>query len=374
MVKLNSNKILARIYLLVVAVISTFAGPVGAIESSEGTLIVTKVEDGFDEPWALGFLPDGGFLVTERAGDLWLVNGGHRSRVRGVPDVVAKGQGGLLDILVPRDFATSREIYLTYSKRQPNGIGTALGRGTLTRDGRRLTGFETIFEMTPSSGGGRHFGSRLVEAPDGLIFMTIGERGDRPAAQDTMRHNGSILRVTRDGLWAPGNPFAGPQDGLPEIWSFGHRNPQGMALDLQGNLLAVEHGARGGDEVNRIRKGANYGWPVIAYGRHYSGGSIGEGTHKEGMEQPDYYWDPSIAPSGMMVYSGKLWPKWRGDIFVGSLKFDYISRLTNTAQIREVERLSGDQTGRVRDVREAPDGTIWFLSVIDGAVYRISPN
>ena len=225
--------------------------------------------------------------------------------------------------------------------------------------------------MDPGSRGGRHFGSRLVEAGDGTLFLTIGDRGDRPSAQDLDVENGSVLRITKDGQIPAGNPFVGQAGAQPEIWSYGHRNPQGAASDLEGNLWVVEHGARGGDEVNRVRKGANYGWPVISYGRHYSGLKIGEGTQKEGMEQPEYYWDPSIAPSGMMIYSGALWPEWRGSIFVGSLKFDRISRLSGDPLVEEV--LETEETVRVRDVREGPDGAIWFLSVGEGALFRVSP-
>ena len=193
--------------------------------------------------------------------------------------------------------------------------------------------------MRPGSSGGRHFGSRLVEAPDGALFVTVGERGDRPSAQDLSRENGSVLRIARDGSVPPGNPFAARADARPEIWSYGHRNPQGAALDLSGQLWVVEHGARGGDEINRITPGANYGWPVISYGTHYSGAKIGEGTSTPGMEQPAYYWDPSIAPSGMMIYSGALWPDWRGDIFVGSLKFDHIAQLSGDP-LREVRQIA----------------------------------
>ncbi len=335
---------------------------------------IEKVTDGLDEPWAIGFLPDGDFLVSEREGVLKHVHrDGHVVQVSGVPKVHAEGQGGLLDVVVARDFAQTREIFLSYSIRQGRGSGTALAVARLDRSGKGLRNLRVLFEMSRGSSGGRHFGSRIVEAADGMLFLTIGERGDRPAAQDLGRHNGSIIRIHRDGSVPADNPFAGRADALPELWSYGHRNPQGMALDLNGQLWAVEHGARGGDEVNIIQKGANYGWPVIAYGRHYSGFQIGEGTHKDGMAQPAYYWDPSIAPSGMMIYSGKLWPEWRGHMFVGSLKFDYISRLAG-APLREIEQIKTPQTGRVRDVREAPDGSIWFLSVNDGAVYRIIPQ
>ncbi len=244
--------------------------------------------------------------------------------------------------------------------------------GRLSEDGTRLESLRDIFESLPGARGGRHFGSRVVDAEDGTLFLTTGDRGDRPSAQDRSTHNGSIIRINRDGSVPADNPFVGQTGVLPEIWSFGHRNPQGLGLDLHGELWISEHGARGGDEVNHIRKGANFGWPVISYGRHYSGLPIGEGTKKPGMEQPEFYWDPSMAPSGLRVYSGKLWPEWRGNIFVGSLKFNYISRLGGTP-LREIEQIKTQQTRRVRDVIEAPDGSIWFISVARGAVYRMIP-
>lgn len=344
-----------------------------ALDTSAGTMTVTPVATGLTEPWSIGFLPGGGVLVTERDGRLLLLDGGQASAVRGVPEVAVNGQGGLLDVMVPRDFAQRREVFLSFAKSQGRGAGTALAVGRLSHDGNRLEDVRTIFEIAPGSSGGRHFGSRIVEAPDGTIFLTVGDRGDDSSAQDLTRHNGSVIRLNRDGSVPADNPFVGQASARPEIWSYGHRNPQGATLDLQGNLWVNEHGARGGDEVNRVTRGANYGWPVISYGRHYSGLRIGEGTEKEGMEQPAFYWDPSIAPSGMMVYSGALWPGWRGDFFVGSLKFDYIARLDGET-LREVEQIEGSETVRVRDIREAPDGSIWFLSVGEGAVYRMTPD
>ncbi len=229
--------------------------------------------------------------------------------------------------------------------------------------------------MAPGSSGGRHFGSRIVEASDGTLFLTIGDRGDRPAAQDRANHVGTIIRVARDGSVPADNPFVGQSGIRPEIWSYGHRNPQGAGLDAAGTLWTAEHGARGGDEVNLIRKGANYGWPVISYGRHYSGGKIGTGTSQTGMEQPAHYWDPSIAPSGLLVYTGDMFADWKGDMFVGSLKFDYISRLDITGETaREIGQIKSPETERVRDILQAPDGSIWFLSVGNGALYRISAN
>lgn len=337
------------------------------------TYDIQKMASGFDTPWAVDILPDGSFLVTERDGALIHIAQGRRTSLRGVPRVVASGQGGLLDVTVARDFAQSRELFLTFSKRQGGGgSGTALAVAKLDQDGTRLRDVRIIFESAPGGRGGRHFGSRVIEAQDGTLFVTIGDRGDRPSAQDRRSHNGSIVRINRDGSIPADNPFVGHAEHLPEIWSYGHRNPQGAALDRRGRLWIAEHGARGGDEVNLIEKGANYGWPIISYGRHYSGAKIGEGTARAGMKQPEHYWDPSIAPSGLLVYSGKLNPEWRGDIFVGSLKFDYLARLDGTP-LREVEQISRPETERVRDVIEAPDGAIWFISVGQGAVFRLTP-
>ncbi len=329
------------------------------------------VASGFDTPWAFGFLPDGATLVTERDGRLWHLSDANRVEVSGLPEIEADGQGGLLDVLIPRDFAKTRQVYLTYVVKQGRrGSGTALMRGELSSDGQRLDKVQTLFEMSKGSSGGRHFGSRLVEAPDGSLLMTLGDRADRDSAQDLSRHNGSILRFDRNGEPLANNPFFDTHDALPEIWSYGHRNPQGLAIDPEGQLWAVEHGARGGDELNKLRPGANYGWPVISYGVHYSGFKIGEGQEKDGMEQPEHYWDPSIAPSGLAFHDGRGNPDWKGDAFVGSLKFDYIARMSGTP-MHEVEQISGSETERVRDVRQGPDGAIWFLSVGNGALYRI---
>lgn len=346
--------------------------PAQALDSSMGRLSVTRMVAGLTEPWAIGFLPDGGVLITERGGRLLHGSGGEMREVAGVPEVAARGQGGLLDVLVARDFAASREIFLTFAKPQPGGAGTAVARARLAPDGARLEDLRVIFELAPGSSGGRHFGSRLVEARDGTLLVTIGDRGDGPSAQDLSNQNGTVIRIHRDGSVPADNPLVGRPGVRPEIWSWGHRNAQGAALDEAGVLWLAEHGARGGDEINRVQRGANYGWPVIAYGRHYSGARIGEGAQKAGMEQPAYYWDPSIAPSGMMIYSGTLWPQWRGHVFVGSLKFGMIARLAGSP-LAEVERLRSPESARVRDIREAPDGSIWFLSVTNGAAYRITP-
>lgn len=357
-------------FLIALLTALTLSVPAQALDTSAGTLKVTAVAQGLNAPWSFGFLPDGSILVTERDGRLLLLRDGRATPVSNLPDIKVTGQGGLLDVMIPRDFGNRREIFLTHAASQSQGSGTVVTRAVLTADGTALTDVTRIFEMAPGTSGGRHFGSRIVEGPDGHLFITLGERGDRPAAQDLSRHNGKVIRLNRDGTVPADNPFVDTAGAQPEIWSYGHRNPQGAAFDADGQLWVNEHGARGGDEVNRVVVGANYGWPVIAYGRHYSGLKIGEGTQKPGMEQPVHYWDPSIAPSGMTFYDGNL-REWQGDAFVGSLKFDYISRLSGSP-LREVERLEGPETVRVRDVRTGPDGNLWFLSEGNGTLYRIS--
>ncbi len=342
-------------------------------DTAAGPADIALVADGFGTPWSFDFLPGGAFAVSEREGRLWIIGAdGTRREVTGLPEIAVTGQGGLLDVMVPRDFAQTRELLFTYAAPQRGGAGTAVGAGRLSEDGTRLEDVRTLFELTPGSSGGRHFGSRLVEAPDGHIFVTVGDRGDRPSAQDLSVENGSVLRIARDGSIPADNPFVAVEGAQPEIWSYGHRNPQGASLDLDGTLWVHEHGARGGDEINRIEPGANYGWPVISYGRHYSGARIGEGTSKSGMEQPEFYWDPSIAPSGMAIYSGALWPEWRGHIFAGSLNSDFLVRVGGRP-LAEAERIATPQTRRVRDVTEGPDGAIWFISEGNGAIYRMTP-
>lgn len=338
--------------------------------SSVGPVLIEPMIEGLQEPWALGFLPDGDVLVTLRPGEMRRYGEtGAYQVITGLPEIWVEGQGGLLDVLVPADHAESGEIYFTFSRRQAAGSGTALARGIL--DGGALRDVSVIWELTPRSSGGRHFGSRVVEGADGHLYVTIGDRGDRPSAQDLRVENGSVVRLTRDGTIPPDNPFL---DGgaRPGIWSYGHRNPQGMAVASDGTLYVVEHGARGGDEVNRVEPGLNYGWPVIAYGRHYSGLRIGIGSEAQGMEQPLYYWDPSIAPSGLAIYEGEMFAEWQGDLLVGALAFDLISRVDPDTDFAEVERIETPETARVRDVRVAPDGSIWFLSVGQGTAYRMS--
>ena len=356
------------------AVLFTGVAQAETYSTRSGAVDITPVVEDLDQPWSVAFLPDGALLITEIDGRLLLIEGDRRREVSGVPEVRESGQGGLLDVVPDPDFAASNVIYLSYS--EPVGsfsARTAVARATLNQLSARLDDVQVILRQDPERRGGRHFGSRIVPDGKGHLFVTLGERGDDRMAQDTDTLLGKVVRINPDGTIPDGNPFAAG-GGRPEIWSWGHRNPQGAALDELGRLWTVAHGARGGDEVNRPEAGKNYGWPVISYGTEYSGAKIGEGTHKEGMEQPVWYWDPSIAPSGMAIYSGRLRPEWSGDIFVGSLKFDFISRLDRDGdRITGEEQLFKGEFGRIRDVREGPDGAIWFLSEGDGALYRMVP-
>lgn len=358
--------------LVAVAAMVPMVGWAETRVTSHGPVSVDPMITGLQEPWALGFLPGGDILVTLRGGEMrrYDPQGGFQ-RITGLPEVVAEGQGGLLDVMVPRDFSDSGEIFWTFARPQlRGGSGTALARGVL--EGAQLRDVRVLWELFPGSSGGRHFGSRVVEGADGHLFVTVGDRGDRPSAQDLRNENGTVVRLTRAGAPPDDNPFVATAGAQAGIWSYGHRNPQGMAVAADGTLYLVEHGARGGDEVNRVEPGLNYGWPVIAYGEHYRGGQIGVGFEAPGMEQPLHYWDPSIAPSGLAVYEGEMFPDWQGDLLVGALAFDLISRVDPDQGFAEVERLQSPETERVRDIRVAPDGAIWFLSVGQGTAYRMS--
>jgi glucose/arabinose dehydrogenase len=346
-------------------------------EISVGEVAVARIAGPFSHPWAVTFLTGGNMLVTERGGQLWLIDPtGATAEVSGVPAVKARRQGGLLDVVAARDFAETREIFLTYSEPEGGKSRTAAAVARLSDDGRSLEDLRVVFRQQPAAGATHHYGSRIVEAPDGSLWITLGDRGLSTQAQNQLSHIGKIVRVARDGSVPRDNPFIKGFE-LNEIWSYGHRNVQGAALDPESGLLwTVEHGAKGGDELNQPKPSKNYGWPIISYGTTYAGTKIGEGTEADGMEQPVHYWDPSIAPSGLMIYSGKLWPEWRGDVFVGALKFKLISRLdrTDDGRIDSEERLFKGWYGRIRDVREGPEGAIWFLTdEAEGALYRITP-
>lgn len=337
------------------------------------------VADGLAHPWAVDFLPDGTAVVTERPGRIRLIDRtGLSEPVENVPEVFARGQGGLLDIAVPPDFDDTQRIYFTFSEPGQGGAGTALAGARLVRDGDRprLEEVTVLASMNRKTGRGQHFGSRIVFHPDGTLFFTTGDRGQGDRAQDFGDHAGAVLRIARDGGIPPDNPFADGKDGLPELWSKGHRNIKGAVWDpVTEGLVTVEHGAKGGDEVNRPEAGRNYGWPVISYGVDYSGAKLGTGTAAEGYEQPLHYWDPSIAPSGMVSYSGGMFPEWKGDLFVGALKFELLSRLDRdeAGAITGEERYFEGEFGRIRDVAEAADGALWLVTdAPDGAVIRIS--
>ncbi len=352
------------------------AGQQREFDTSAGRVRLTTVAGGLEHPWAVAFLPGGGMLVTERPGRLRLVgaDGQVGEPIAGVPEVYASGQGGLLDVALDPGFAENRRIYLSYSEPGEGGAGTAVARGRLGEG--RLEEVTVIFRQRPKVGGGNHFGSRLVFAPDGMLFVTLGERTQQDRAQSLADHLGTVVRIAPDGSVPPDNPFVGRQGALPEIWSYGHRNVQGAALHPEtGRLWTVEHGPRGGDELNLPAPGRNHGWPVIGYGRHYSGARIGEGTRKEGMEQPVHYWDPSIATSGLAFYTGDRMPAWRGSLFVGALAARLLSRLElDGSRVVREERLFEDFGRRIRDVRQGPDGKLYLLTdESDGELLRVDP-
>lgn len=360
--------------LVVIAPLST-AGEIEKIEA--GSVRVHIVARGLEHPWGLAFLPDGRMLVTERPGRLRIVehDGSVSPPLSGLPEIAAHGQGGLLDVALHPGFEDNGLIYLTYAAQGRSGVGTEVARGRLK--GNALVATEVIFRAMPKGRGGRHFGSRLVFQPDGSLFVTLGDRGDRPRAQRLDDHAGSVIRIDEKGGVPPDNPFVGRRDVKPEIFSYGNRNVQGAATHpVTGELWAHEHGPQGGDELNVIRAGVNYGWPVITYGVNYGLGTrIGEGTHKEGMAQPLHHWIPSIAPSGMAFYTADRFPEWQGNLFIGSLKFRQLVRLELRGErVIHEERMLKDVLGRIRDVRQGPDGYLYLLvDDPDGVIARLEP-
>ncbi len=375
-------KSLVAIFLLICAFAtgSVSAGEgrsIGNFESEEASFRLVILIEGLDHPWGLAFLPDGRMLVTERSGQLRVIDNGvlGADPIKGLPVISTYGQGGLLDVALHPDFERNRLIYLSYAAAGDGGFGTEVARGRLRGD--RLEDVEVIFHALPKFDGGRHFGSRLVFGRDGLLYISLGDRGYRPNGQDLSSHPGSIIRLRDDGSVPKDNPFVGESGARPEIFTYGNRNVQGMALEPDtGKLWAHEHGPQGGDEVNIVRAGTNYGWPTITYGRNYGFGTkIGEGTQKNGMAQPVLQWTPSIAPSGMTFYDGNRFPNWRGNLFVGSLKFEYLVRLeTEGERVVHLEKLIEGVIGRIRDVRQGPDGLIYLLTdESNGVLARIEP-
>ena len=349
--------------------------PRAQLPKSRAVSALTKVTDGLEHPWALAFLPDGRLLVTERAGRLRLVDNGRLvdQPIAGLPAVEARGQGGLLDIALHPGFADNALVYLSYAGVTSEGVATHVLRARL--DGERLVDGRVIL-VGGSGSSSRHFGSRLVFGPDGMLYVSLGERGEMQRAQDPADLAGKIVRITDEGDVPPDNPFVGRTDARPEIYAYGVRNPQGMAVNpWTGAIWEQEHGPRGGDEVNMLQPGANYGWPVITHGVDYSTLPIGEGNAKAGMEQPLHVWVPSIAPSGMAFYDADALPAWRGSLFVGALKDELLVRLLLEGdRVVGEERLIEGRIGRIRDVRVGPDGLIYLVTdEAQGGIWRLEP-
>ena len=374
-----------NVLLALVAILTLLFGAAGQLAAAErlGTYTTDKqrfhlvrVTDGLEHPWGLAFLPDGRMLVTERPGRLRIVADGWLvpEPVAGVPEVWDDGQGGLLDVALHPGFAENGLVYLSYSSPDDDDdAATAVARGRLVGD--RLEDVEEIYVALPRDDNGRHFGSRLVFA-GGYLFVTAGDRGDSDRAQELDDPAGSIIRLHDDGSVPEDNPFVGTAGARPELYSVGHRNPQGMTLEAAtGRIYAIEHGPKGGDELNLIEPGVNYGWPVITHGKSYMGFKIGEGTRKEGMAQPVHYWVPSISPSGLMIYDADRFPAWQGSFFAGALSGELLVRLEVVGgRVVVEERMLEDLEERFRDVRQGPDGLIYLLTDHpDGMLLRLEP-
>jgi len=371
-----------------VAAVAALVGAGGAafaqenqFDTEKGAILVTVVTEGLDHPWAIAFLPDGDMLVTERPGNLRVVkaDGSKSEPISGTPQVDARGQGGLLDVALDPDFGSNRLVYLSFAEAGEGGNSTAVARGRLSEDPTALENVEVIFSQQPKVESTAHFGSRLVFDNEGHLYVTMGERSDRQFrdhAQDLTTHLGTIARINPDGSVPDDNPFVGRNDALPEIYAYGIRNSQAAALHPEtGVLWEIEHGPRGGDELNIIRAGANYGWPVVTFGREYYGPRIGEGTSAPGMEDPIYQWTPVIAPSGMIFYGGDTFLQWQGNLFVGGLASTALVRLElDGEKVAHEERLLEDLDFRIRDVAEGPDGAIYVATDEDnGMILRIAP-
>jgi glucose/arabinose dehydrogenase len=363
---------------LILAQPACAADTAATVETEHGPVRLVPVAQGLEHPWGMAFLPDGRLLVTERPGRLRIVatDGRVGPPLAGVPAVDAKGQGGLLDVALDPDFAGNRLVYLSFAEPREGGNGTSVARGRLTDNG--LTELQVIFRQQPTVAGGHHFGSRLVFARDGRLFVTLGERNTERAKAQTLDNDiGKVVRIERDGKVPADNPFVGREGARPEIWSYGHRNVQGAALHpVTGELWTHEHGPKGGDELNRDLPGRNYGWPLVSYGVEYSGKTISESPTAPGIEPPVHYWVPSIATSGMLFYTGDAFPHWRGNVFVGGLRSKLVARLELDGDkvVHEERLLSGVVRDRVRDLEQGPDGLIYLLTdEQNGRVLRIEP-
>ena len=360
-----------------------FAGQTRACRlTSNVAFNVTVVARGLEKPWAVEPLPTGELLVTEKPGRMRIVTqaGAVGQPITGLPAVDARGQGGLLDVALSPSFATDRTLFWSFTEPRDGGNGTSVARGVLSADRRSLSNVRVIFRAMPTYANTMHFGSRLAFGPDGMLYITLGERSDtpmRPYAQRMDSHLGKIIRIHPGGTVPQDNPFAGQSNAQPEIWTVGHRNVQAAAFDPQGRFWVIEHGTNGGDELNLIQKGKNYGWPVQAYGEEYGGTPIpGATPTREGMEQPVYYWDPVIAPSGAQFYTGNAFPAWRNNLFVGALKEMRLVRLViSDNRVTGEEHLLTDRRQRVRDVRQGPDGALYIVTDQDnGELWKIAPR
>lgn len=370
------NSIVIACFFVVMSSVSCAQDPENRAETPENTRVSPElVVDGLQIPWGMAFLPDGSMLITEKSGNMIRFQNGTKTEVSGVPPVYNRGQGGLLDIELHPNYAENGWLYLSYASEEGEGKGgnTAIARAKL--QGNSLTNLEVLYKAGPNTTKGQHFGSRIEFDTAGYLYFTIGERGERDInPQDITRDGGKVYRLHDDGRVPADNPFAGREGAVEALYTYGNRNPQGMALHPQtGQIWIHEHGPRGGDEINVVQKGANYGWPVITYGINYSGTPITDQTAQDGMQQPIHYWVPSIAPSGMAFVTSEKYPFWEGDLLVGSLSFQYLEllELEGTQVTRREKLLEG--IGRVRNVRQAPDGYI-YVAVEGKGIFRLLPK
>jgi glucose/arabinose dehydrogenase len=370
----TSRRVLGRVFVMSGLIFGAAAMAQGRSET---------VATGLESPWGVGFLPGDRFVVTEKPGRIRIVakDGKLGAPLAGLPPIAAGGQGGLLDVLVDTDFRSNRTLYFCFSEPDAGGSAnsTALARARLSPDDTRLENLQIIFSQKPKVASRAHFGCRIVDGGDGTLYLTLGDRFSRKEdAQRLDNHLGKIVRIRKDGSVPDDNPFAGRPGPLPEIWSYGHRNGQGATLGPDGRLWMTEHGPQGGDEINVVQAGRNYGWPVITYGENYGGGKIGDGiTAKEGMEQPLHYWVPSIATSGMaFLTSDRYGAAWKGNLFVGSLKFGYLDRIElKNGKVVAEHKLLEDGRARIRDVKQGPDGLLYVLTdESNGKLLRLRPN
>jgi glucose/arabinose dehydrogenase len=361
--------------LALLALPSNAASP-QLIQSEKAAFELEKVIDGLGVPWGMAFISDTRLLITEREGSIKLLDTRSKrlSPIQGAPAVFARGQGGLLDVAVPPDFTADDWIYFTFVRNRDDEGVTVLARAKLKSN--KLVQWQDLLETRSATDSGRHFGSRIAFDEKGYVYFGVGDRGERPTAQDLTNHAGSIMRLFRDGRVPPDNPFNKRTDVLPEIWSYGHRNPQGMAYDYTHKRLWLnEHGPRGGDEINQVLPGRNYGWPVISYGKEYWGPlAVGEGTQREGMEQPVKQYTPSIAPGSLLLYTGDSFPAWRGNLFAGALKLQHLNRVTLSADGKAIgeERLLTELNERIRALTQGPQGWL-YISTDSGKIYVMKP-